>query len=70
MLWSTLPFLFASATAASPPAPRYEAVATVKILAAEEIRFDDMQVKQRTSGGKATIRQTRIRDGMPMVEFY
>lgn len=70
MLWSTLPFLFASATATSPDAPRYEAVATVKILAAEEIRFDDLRVKRRTVIGKAPLRQTRIRDGMPMVEFY
>jgi hypothetical protein len=43
--------------------------ASVQIIAAEEIRFEDTRdAKNRTV--KGTARQTRNRDGMPMVEFY
>jgi hypothetical protein len=50
------------------PAPRAEIVrASVEIIAAEEIRFERDLPKQQT---KSQTRQQRVRDGMPLVEFY
>lgn len=77
MSWLTLPLLLAAATPAITPAPAaksrivYEQVsATVQILAAEEIRFDEAQTKTRAVTGKINMRQTRYRGTMPLVEFY
>jgi hypothetical protein len=42
--------------------------ASVEILAAEEIRFEQQPVQQR--GRNQTHRQRRTRNGMPMTEFY
>ena len=42
------------------------AVATVQIVSGEEIRFEEL----RKTDSKTTHRQKRVRDGMPMVEFY
>jgi hypothetical protein len=55
------------APSAIPQAERI-ARASVQILAAEEIRFDDKTARDR--GAKQLQRQQRTREGMPMVEFY
>jgi hypothetical protein len=50
------------------PVPRAEIVrVSVEIIAAEEIRFERDLPKQRT---RSQTRQQRVRDGMPLVEFY
>lgn len=57
------------AAAAQQPKPvvvQTHAVASVQIVAGEEIRFEDM----RKADPRATQRQKRVREGMPMVEFY
>jgi hypothetical protein len=47
----------------------YEIVrATVQILAAEEIRFDEQP--RVAAAPQRQIRQYRLRDGMPLVEFF
>jgi hypothetical protein len=43
-------------------------IATVEIVEAEEIRFGKAFDQSQPKGRK--IRQNRLRDGMPMVEFY
>jgi hypothetical protein len=67
MAWIALPLLLA-ATAPPPKTPvaQTQVVATVQIVAGEEIRFNDIG----TVGPKSTFRQSRVRNGMPMVEFY
>ena len=42
------------------------AVVSVQIVAGEEIRFEDAS----KADPKTTQRQKRVRDGVPMVEFY
>ena len=67
MSWIALPLLFAAAAPLPKPVvAQTHAVATVQIVAGEEIRFEDM----RKAGPQATQRQKRVREGMPMVEFY
>ena len=67
MSWIALPLLLAAT--APPPKPviaHTQVVATVQIVAGEEIRFEDM----RKANPQATQRQKRVRGGMPMIEFY
>lgn len=64
MSWSVLPLLLAAITQL--PKPVAHAAVSVQIVAGEEIRFEDIRKIDR----KATLRQKRVRDGMPMVEFY
>ena len=61
-----LSLLLAAAPQPKPVAVQTHAVATVQIVAAEEIRFEEL----RKTDSKTTHRQKRVRDGMPMVEFY
>jgi hypothetical protein len=75
MTWLVLPLLLAATPSAPKPATAELVSATVQIVAAEEIRFADLAVEKSASKdpasiGKVTARQTRRRDGMPMVEFY
>ena len=70
MTWLALPLLLAASPSAPKP-PAYEPVtATVQIIAAEEIRFTDMRAEKPAANGKSIMRQTRSRNGMPMVEFF
>lgn len=65
-----IPLLLAAAPAAPKP-PAYQTVsATVQIVAAEEIRFEPVNGKAVAAKAKGPARQSRTRDGMPMVEFY
>jgi hypothetical protein len=67
MSLAALSFLLAAT--APPPKPvatQTHVVATVQIVAGEEIRFEEAG----KIDPKSTLRQKRIRDGMPMVEFY
>lgn len=67
MSWITIPLLLAAAAPLHKPVTgQTHAVATVQIVAGEEIRFEDM----RKANPQATQRQKRVREGMPMVEFY
>ena len=67
MSWIALPLLLAAAAPLPKPAVvQTHAVATVQIIAGEEIRFEDI----RKASAQATQRQKRVREGMPMVEFY
>jgi hypothetical protein len=52
--------------------PRYERVATasVIIVAAEKIAPLRESAEDRKSNRRATARQRRMRDNMPLVEFY
>ena len=49
-----------------PVAVQTHAIASVQIVAGEEIRFEGVSKAEP----KTTQRQERVRDGMPMVEFY
>lgn len=70
MSWLALPLLLA-ATPSAPKPPAYQPVAaTVQIVAAEEIRFTDMRAEKPAANGKSIMRQTRNRNGMPLVEFF
>ena len=62
-----LPLLLAAtASLPKPVVAQAHVVASVVIVAGEEIRFKDIgKVAPRS-----TLRQTRIRQGMPMIEFY
>ena len=67
MSFIALSLLLAATT--PPPKPvvaQTHAVASVQIVAGEEIRFQDVN----KADPKTAIRQRRVRDGMPMVEFY
>ncbi len=65
-----LPLLLAAAQPVPKPVAYQPVTASVQIIAAEEIRFDDMRNHSANRTVKGTARQTRNRDGMPMVEFY
>jgi hypothetical protein len=65
-----LPLLLAAAQPVPKPVAYQPATASVQIIATEEIRFEDMQNHSANRTVKGTVRQTRRRDGMPMVEFY
>ena len=67
MSWIALPLLLAAAAPLPKPVvAQTHAVASVQIVAGEEIRFEDIGKANR----QATQRQKRVRGGMPMVEFY
>ena len=67
MHWIALPlFMAAAAPLPKPIVAQTHAVASVQIVAGEEIRFDDIRKADR----QVTQRQKRVRDGMPMVEFF
>ena len=70
MTWLALPLLLAATPFAPKPAIAEPVSATVQIVAAEEIRFAELASEKSASNSKTTARQTRGRDGMPMVEFY
>ena len=61
-----LPLLLAAAQ----PVAYQPVTASVHIIAAEEIRFEDMRDHANNRTVKGTARQARSRNGMPMVEFY
>jgi hypothetical protein len=67
---SVLPLLLTAAVSMPQPVAREKVTASAQIVAAEEIRFAELAVaaQQRTPLQKLT--QTRVRDAMPMVEFY
>ena len=56
----------ATAPQPKPVSVQIYAVASVQIIAGEEIRFEDI----RKADPQATQRQKRMREGMPLVEFY
>ena len=67
MSWIALPLLLIAV--APPPksmVAQTHAVASVQIVSGEEIRFEEL----RETDPKRTHRQKRVRDGVPMVEFY
>ncbi len=71
MSWIALPIILVAAAPLPKPAPKPVAVqthvvATVQIVAAEEIRFKDIGSAERAS----TSQQKRLRDGVVMIEFY
>jgi hypothetical protein len=67
MTWIALPLLLAAtAPLPKPVVAQTHVIATVQIIAGEEIRFEDI----RKVDPKSVRRQNRVRDGMPMVEFY
>ena len=67
MHWIALPlFMAAAAPQPKPMVAQTHAVASVQIVAGEEVRFDDI----RKPSQKTTQRQKRVRDRMPMVEFF
>ena len=67
MSWIALPLLLAAAAPVPKPvAVQTHAIASVQIVAGEEIRFKDITKVD----AKTTQRQKRVRKGMPMVEFY
>ena len=67
MSWVALPLLLAAAAPLpKPTVVQTHAVASVQIVAGEEIRFEDIS----KADSKTTHRQRRVRKGMPMVEFY
>ena len=67
MSWIALPLLLAAAAPLpKPTVVQTHAVATVQIVAGEEIRFEDI----RNANRQATQRQKRVRKGMPIIEFY
>ena len=67
MSWIAFPLLLAAAAPLPKPAVlQTHTVATVQIVAGEEVRFENI----RKANPQATQRQKRVRDGMPMVEFY
>ena len=70
MTWLALPLLLAATPPAPKPAIAEPVSATVQIIAAEEIRFAKLAAEKSAANTKATTRQTRSRDGVPMVEFY
>lgn len=59
--------LLLTAAAAKPPVAQQHVQASVTILAAEEIRFAEMV---RPDPRRVVQRQSRVREGLPMVEFY
>ena len=64
-----LSMLIAAATPApKPPVVERMASVSVQIIAAEEIRFET--TGSHAQIGSKTTRQSRTRQGMPMVEFY
>ena len=65
-----LPLLLAAAQPAPKPLSYQAVTASVQIIAAEEIRFDDLRRYSVKPAINGQARQTRSRDGMPMVEFY
>jgi hypothetical protein len=67
MRWITLPLLLAAAAPLPKPVvAQVHVIASVEIVAGEEVRFGDM----RKVDLRSTLSQKRIRDGMPMIEFY
>ena len=67
MSWIALPLLLAAGAPLPKPAVvQTHAVASVQIVAGEEIRFEDI----RNANRQATQRQKRVRKGMPIIEFY
>jgi hypothetical protein len=69
MLLSTL---IVAAAIAQPAFPRVERVAyaTVTIIAAEEISLLRHTAQDKDKARPRTARQHRIRNNMPLVEFY
>lgn len=65
-----LPLLLSAAQPVPKPVAYQPVTASVQIIAAEEIRFEDSRDHANNRTAKGTARQTRNRDGMPMVEFY
>ena len=66
---SSVAVLLLLAATAPPPKPvvaHTYAVASVQIIAGEEVRFEDIG----KADPKTAQRQTRVRRDMPMVEFY
>ncbi len=67
MLCIALPLLLAvAAPLPKPVVAQVHVIASVEIVAGEEVRFGDINKTTH----KTTHRQSRVRDGMPMVEFY
>ena len=53
-----------------PVVEQTHAIASVQIVAGEEIRFEEIRNQARIGEQRTTARQVRIRAGMPMTEFY
>jgi hypothetical protein len=70
MTLSALSLLLAATASTPQPVARELITASVQIVAAEEIRFADLAVEAQRRTPPQKLTQKRIRDAMPMVEFY
>jgi hypothetical protein len=72
MLLTALSLAFVANSYDPPRSPRVEqvAVASVTILSGEEVSPALDKADDRGSTRRANARQRRVRDGMPMLEFY
>ena len=70
MLLLALPLLLAAEQPVPKPVAYQSITATAQIIVAEVIRFEDTRDHENNRTVKGTARQTRNRDGKPMIEFY
>lgn len=70
MSLAALSMMLAAVTAAPQSGARELATATVQIVEAEEIRFNDWGKADLDRKQGAKVKQQRVRDRMPLVEFY